>query len=337
MANRNDAQLERVTNLTFAFLSAAKSGTEHVTFDYVYKNVPGYKFDDKKNLRKIDAAHVMFQRDCRNLIRAGVPLESFKLGSQIVWRLQPENYELPAIEFTPDEVTVLGLAGKMGTGDQLAAFSRSGWTKIAASGVESSLSPSVPFTPINDWSSLQAQDLDLITEACAHRKRLSFYYQRTSTSDYVERWMDPWGIVSNRDRLYLVGFDLDRGAPRCFRITRISDLAFLSPKQNDEETYGGFHEMDPSVDLHELVLTQLRHGRTLVDATIRASRAQAVAIQPGAIEIDSERGLYKLVDIEAGWLVRQAAALAPEVVVVEPQEIVDSVVKLLRKAADGSD
>lgn len=337
MANRNDAQLERVTNLTFSFLSAAKSGTEYVTFDHVYKNVPGYKFDDKKNIRKIDAAHVMFQRDCRNLIRAGVPLESFKLGSQIVWRLQPENYELPAVEFTPDEATVLGLAGKMGTGDQLAAFSRSGWTKIAASGVESSLTPAVAFTPINDWSSLQAQDLDLITQACTHRKRLSFYYQRTSTSDYVERWMDPWGIVAHRDRLYLVGFDLDRQAPRCFRITRVSDIAFLSPQHDDEEVYGGFHGMDPAVDLHELVLAQLRNGKTLVDATIRATKEQAEDIQAGALAIDPDNGLYKLVDIDAGWLVRQAAALAPDVLVLEPKEIVNSVVKLLRKAAHDTD
>ncbi|WP_244248396.1 WYL domain-containing protein [Corynebacterium matruchotii] len=106
---------------------------------------------------------------------------------------------------------------------------------------------------------------------------MSFYYQRTSASDYTERWMDPWGIVTNRDRLYLVGHDLDRDAPRSFRITRISELEILNPETTDLEPYGPFHEPPPDTNLQQLVINQLRQGMTLVDATL--------TIEPGKADV----------------------------------------------------
>lgn len=328
MTAKRNYYLERITNLTFAFLEAAHRGRGYLNADYVIKNVPGYKEDDAGNLRKIETAQTLFSRDCTSLIAAGVPLESFRINGQVAWRLQKEEYELPEIAFTPEEGTVLALAGKMGGGKQLASFSRSGWTKIAASGVESKLQATNTYTPFNDWSTFAAKDFDLISHACANRKRIGFFYQPNTASDYIERWMDPWGIVTVRDRLYLVGYDLDRLAPRCFRITRVFDLKLLDPTKVDLEPYGEFHLPEPDVTLVGLVEAQLRAGQHLVDAIVR--------IQPGKAEVIRSRGeylgedKYQLIDVDADWLARQAAALAPKVMVESPPELVQKIKDLLQ-------
>ncbi len=333
MSPKRNYQLERITNLTFAFLAAARQGMEYLTADYVIKNVPGYKEDDAGNPRKLETAQTMFSRDCANLIAAGVPLESFRTGGHVAWRLQTEDYELPEITFTPEEGTVLALAGKMGEGKQLASFSRSGWTKIAASGVESKLKATSGYTPINDWSNLAAKDFDLISTACAKRQRLSFFYQPHSASDYVERWMDPWGIVTLRDRLYLVGFDLDRMAPRCFRITRVFDVQILDPSKVDLWPYGEFRVPSPDQNLKELVETQLRAGRQLIDAIVRIEPGKAEVIRSRSEKVGEN--MYQLVDVDADWLLRQAVALAPNIIVLSPPELVTQIKSLLQEATRG--
>ena len=170
---RRNYHLERLTNLTFAFLNAAQTSSGELTLDYIRTHITGYTKDNHGNPRSPEATYKLVYRDLGSLIRAGVPLEMYKSGDNTIWRLRADDYELPEISFTPEEATILGLAGKMGQGDQLATFSRSGWTKIAASGAGTHLTPTPIFTPINDWNTLGAHDLDLITKACATKQRIS--------------------------------------------------------------------------------------------------------------------------------------------------------------------
>ena len=44
---------------------------------------------------------------------------------------------------------------------------------------------------------------------------------RGPASEPMLRHLQPWGIVSWRDRWYVGGFDLDRGEPRIFRLSRV--------------------------------------------------------------------------------------------------------------------
>lgn len=333
MTPKRNYQLERITNLTFAFLQAANQGRGYINADYVIKQVPGYRKDEAGNIRKTETAQTMFSRDCANLIAAGVPLESVRVHGQVAWRLQTEEYELPSVSFSPEEGTVLALAGKMGDGKQLASFSRSGWTKIAASGVQSELKATNNYTPINDWSTLTAKDFDLISTACTEKKRISFFYQPNTASDYTERWMDPWGIVTVRDRLYLVGYDLDRQAPRCFRITRVFDLSLIDPAHVDLEPYGQFQLPAPNTSLIELVEAQLRAGLHLIDAVVLVEPGKAEVIRSHGEHLGDDR--YRLIDVDADWLARQAAALAPKVLVESPPELIEKVKDLLKEARDG--
>ena len=68
---------------------------------------------------------------------------------------------------------------------------------------------------------------------------------------------------------------------------------------------------------------------TLVDATL--------TIEPGKADVLRSRahqqpdGTYKLIDVDADWLIRQAVALAPAAIVIEPQEIVTQIINLLHQ------
>lgn len=329
---KRDEQIERLVNLTFAFLNLEKFGQSFLTFDWVVKNVPGYDLntaDEKKSLR---ALNKMFNRDRKQLMAAGVPIETVALGEHVGYRLQADDYRLPEVSFTPEEATVLALAGQMGNGDELATFSRSGWTKIAASGVHRDLSMTPQFTSVNDFTSLPAKTLDEILQATKNHTRISFMYTANVTAEPVERWMDPWGIVSVRDRLYLVGHDLDRDEARCFRITRVAEVVPLDMEDEVVASYGDFNPADPKVNLQDLVEDQLRRGRSIVTAQIHALNPQGCA-ELVAAGTETEPQVFELVDVDLDWLVRTACACTPHAKVLGPPDVVASVVKHLHVAA----
>lgn len=329
---RRDEKIERLVNLTFAFLNLEKFGQAFLTFDWVVKNVPGYDINPTDQKKSLSALNKMFNRDRKQLMSAGVPIETVALGEQVGYRLQKDDYRLPEVSFTPDEATVLALAGQMGQGDELATFSRSGWTKIAASGVQRDLSLTPQFTSVNDFTALPAQTLDEILQARKNQTRISFMYTANATAEPVERWMDPWGIVSVRDRLYLVGHDVDRGEVRCFRITRVSDVEALDMKDDLVASYGDFTPSDPGLNLQALVEDQLRRGRSIVTAQIQALDRQGCAelIAAGS---ETTENIFELVDVDLDWLVRTACACTPHAKVLGPPDVVDSVVKHLQVAA----
>ncbi|MDO4762725.1 MAG: WYL domain-containing protein [Corynebacterium sp.] len=346
--DRRDQQLERVTNLTFALLNAANQGREYVSREEIIHQVPGYLLDDAGQPRNQAAINVLFSRDCASLIALGVPLESFKVDGATVWRIQRGEYELPEISFTPAEATVLALAGKMDTSSPLATFSRSGWTKLAARGLDNALSPSPLYTPINDLNVLSAQVVDAIHVAVRTKQRLRFFYRRNPASDFSERWIDPWGLVTLNERVYLVGFDLDRGQARCFRVTKLADIDILDADAYDMSGYGEFQPAPDDVAVTELVRAQIAGGasQTTVRIKIQAGHGEQLRSRGRVLTInecvaaglpdvsdDPDSHVYELVDVDTDWLVRQAAVLAPYVTVLDPPPVVDEVISLLKTAA----
>ncbi|MBG9259365.1 helix-turn-helix transcriptional regulator [Corynebacterium belfantii] len=319
-----DVALERIVNLTFAFLRAETQGRHYISADWVIKHVDGYAKNSAGQIRSNAAAHQLFKRDRAALDRAGVPIETIATGAQTLYRLRTEDYSLPEVTFTPEEATVLALAGQMGLGDELATFSRSGWTKIAASGVQRELTSTPRYTPVNDVNAIAARDFDAILAARTHRSAITFDYYETSTSSPQQRVMDPWSIVSERDRVYLVGYDHDRQAPRCFRITKVAGIRHI-----DSET--DFVEPDASIDLQQLVKEQLRRGKLLVNAVIAAQPDKAQELTSrGEWQQD---GTLLLRDVDRDWLVRTLARYAPHARALSPTDLITDVVSLLKQAA----
>ena len=61
-----------------------------------------------------------------------------------------------------------------------------------------------------------------IAEAVTRRQVLTFQHRASGATTTTSRRLQPWGVLSRRGRWYVVGHDLDRDAPRAFRLDRIT-------------------------------------------------------------------------------------------------------------------
>ncbi|MEJ5996715.1 helix-turn-helix transcriptional regulator [Corynebacterium sp. H130] len=312
-----DPGLERLTNLTFAFLNAKELGRQFLTSAWVRKNVAGYTGSEK-----------LFLRDRAVLQKVGVPIEEVadavvENGVRVTgYRLQEDDYSLPEISFTPEEATVLGLAGERGMTGELSAFARSGWTKIAAAGATRTLGTAGSLGTSSDLNSIKAKTLDQVIGACTKGQALSFNYQVHSQASVQQRHLDPWGLVPLRGRMYLVGFDTDRGAVRSFRITRVDNITVGGKLQ---------HPRPEGVDLQDIVEEALRRGQELISATVRIPLGAHPELEAQGIR---EGDVVRFSDVDKHWLLRECIAGAPEIVVLEPAELRGNVVAGLRRAQE---
>lgn len=311
---KQEMAVSRLTNLVFALLDADRNGGRMLTPAWIRGHVDGYQ-----GLRD-DAFLTKLRRDIDTLARAGVPLESSPSRDGVTtYRLLSDQYNLPEVSFTPEEAAVLGLAGEMGRSSELGAFARSGWTKLAASGVRRDLSQAPVFTSVNDLHRLPPELLKNILTIIRQGYRMTFDYVATPTAAPVRRIMDPWSLVPLHDRLYLVGHDLDRDQPRVFRIRRISDVRALRTRAEHPE---------PPQNPQTIVEEALRVGRRRVDAVLSIPEGTAVELaEAGTRRRD---GLVELIDVDRDWLSRTAAGFAPDVVVHEPAEVRADIITLLK-------
>ncbi|KQB85743.1 helix-turn-helix transcriptional regulator [Corynebacterium lowii] len=299
--------VERLVNLTFAFLDAARTGSPYLTGRWLRERVPGYADVSEDTARK------RLQRDLRTLAQAGVPLEKQVHEGTPMYRLREEEYELAPVEFTPEEAAVLGVAGEMGRSGQLGTFARSGWTKIAASGAQRDLG-SLSNAASGDWDQLSARTLATLVASISRGRRVEFEYRGGS-----RRVMDPWGVVNHRDRLYLVGYDVERGEPRSFRLLRTSDFSEVGPREHEAQ----------GRDLQQIVIEALEHHRHRVDAKVRLAPGKAWELREAG-EVRGE--VVYLRGVDRDWLVRTVASCGPDAILLDDEELRGQVRALLKEA-----
>lgn len=313
---RHDEAVERLTNLSFALQGAANSGgSPDRSAAWIRRHVAGY--GDKSG----EAFAKSLARDIATLQRAGVPIVHSGGEDGARYRLDASSYQLPPVEFSPEEAMVLGIAGGMGTTGGLSDFSLSGWTKIAASGASRNLSGAPVYTAVNDITRLAPEVITSVLAAVRNRLRITFSYRANPAAEPVRRVMDPWGVVNRDSHIYIVGFDVDRGAPRVFRALRVSDI---------KRSHHPAEHPVPTETLQVLVERALQRGEK-VDARliIPVGKAQEL-MDAGEKQPD---GTVMLRNVDRDWLVRTAAGYAPEVQVVEPGGVRQEVISLLRAAA----
>ncbi|GAB3074657.1 helix-turn-helix transcriptional regulator [Corynebacterium aquatimens] len=303
----SDAVIQRLTNLTFALLGSSRPRD----YEWIQKNVEGYEN------RSDEAFKRMVARDVQSIRRAGVPARH-RDGE--VW-VDKDAYQLPAIEFTDEEAAVLGLAGDLGGAGSLGAFARSGWTKIAAGGATRRFDDAPVAALDNDIVRLDTDVLTAVTACVRSKTRIRFAYYPSPTTNPQTRTMDPWGIVALNNKAYVVGWDVDREAERSFRAIRVRDV-----KKVKSDSF-----VNPTRSLQEIVEDSLR-GPT-VDAVLSIEPGAGRELTEKAFKEDS--GTYWLRDVERDWLVRTVVSFAPNVKVVEPKDVAQDVVALLRAAEEG--
>jgi proteasome accessory factor B len=314
---------ERLVNLVIALLGTR----QFVTAARIRATVPGYEVDDGTE-RADEAFKRMFERDKAELREMGVPLETGRTSAfdtEDGYRIARAQYELPEITLTGEEAAAVGLALRLWESAQLAGAAHSALVKLRAAGVDVDPTRSLPIQPRLDAGE---PAFEACYAAARDRRRLEFDYRRPDEDDAVRRHVQPWGVVAWHGRWYLVGLDLDRQAPRVFRLSRVVG----SPHVTGPE---GAFEPPADLDLAGIVARQAGGGDEQL-VIVRARPGTAVGLRRTAVPLgpgqDGDDRL-QLSTTEPWALADQLAAYGPDVVVEAPTAVRDAVVERLTRLA----
>lgn len=276
-----------------------------------------------------DAFDRMFDRDKEELRILGVPIEVGRIDrafdDEVGYRIRRDQFELPEISVEADEAAMLGLAARVWQHARLASATTQGLRKLRAGGVvvdESALAILEPQLATDEPA------FDGVFDAVTQRTPIAFEHQPSGGREPSTRHLEPWGIVSWHGHWYVVGHDRDRDAERMFRVSRI--VGPVTP-------IGPPNSYQPPADLDLRALTESlapphpHHSATLLVRTGAGDslRRRAAHSSPR----DDDWTELELPYASGSSLADELLSYGPDVIVCEPAEVRDSVVRRLQVLA----
>ena len=192
---------ERLLNLVICLLSTRS----WLTKEQIRAAVPQYA-----DCATDEAFDRMFERDKEDLRELGVPLvtgsHSDWFEDEVGYRIDRSAYALPDVEFTAEELAVLGLASRVWQQASLAGPAARALVKLKALGVETDEESLVGVEP-----RVRAAEpaFEPLYAATRDRAPVTFAY-RTREGDAATRHLEPWALTSRGGHWYVVGHDRDR-------------------------------------------------------------------------------------------------------------------------------
>jgi len=159
--------------------------------------------------------------------------------------------------------------------------------------------------------------------ACRDSERVRFGYTAADGAK-TARHVEPLRLVSLGRRWYLVGYDLDRGAWRSFRVDRIADMpSGTGARFRPRELPGG-------QDAAEFVQAGIRERPTAYEAEV-VIEAPASSVRPRigqwatVTELGGQRCLARMTTDSLDWPVLALGMVGAEFRVVGPPELAEQV------------
>jgi proteasome accessory factor B len=313
---------ERLVNLVLCLLSTR----QYLTAERIRAAVPGYE-TDPGDARGDDAFKRMFERDKAELRELGVPLETGRnsaFDTEDGYRIARGDYELPEISLAPDEAAAVGLAARLWQSAGLAEAARGALLKLRAAGIEVD-----PVGELDVEPRLDATEgaLHPCLDAVQTGRAVTFAYQKRASDAGERREVEPWGVVSWRGRWYLVGHDRGRDAARCFRLSRVSGTVRpIGPERAVKVPTG--------IDLVGYVsAADPRERRGVARMRVRAGTATGLRRMSRLVESGADADVLETWYVDPEWIADRIAGHGPAVVVLDPPEVRDAVVRRLRALA----
>jgi proteasome accessory factor B len=325
------SKVERLVNLVIALLSTRG----YITAEKIRTSVAGYS-----DSPSVEAFSRMFERDKNELRDLGVPLEVGRVSAldpSEGYRINRDAYSLPPVELTPDEATAVAVATQLWESPELITATQGALLKLRAAGVE--------VDPLDEGAQVAiaspagvpglrgSEDvLGILLAAIDSRRAVQFPHRPSRAEPYTMRTVEPWGVVTEKGRWYLVGHDRDRDDTRTFRLSRIgAEVAPIGPP--DAVT------VPDHVDLRKIVAQSVAETPTGVQARIWVAEGRATALRragtsTGAQELDGRSG--EVIELDIGSidrLARDIAGYGADAVVLEPPALRDDVLARLRAHA----
>lgn len=338
--NRVRRQTERVLNL----LIALRSTRGWMDRDGIRRGVEDYSgLSDQAFDRQ-------FSRDKALLDSLGIDVETATWNDPFTgengygYRITDGDYALTEIAFSPEEAAAISVARTL-LDDS--AFSRS-----AATALDKLRGHGPSFAPASSGESavrlpepVRSSAFRDLLAAASTRRAVTFDYRRPGES-VASRRVEPYAVLAQGDRTYLRGFDLDRGAVRVFRLSRIASEIRGLPGRSP-----GDYDIPADVDVRAPVVRE--SGGTASElARIAVAPGSAVPLRERALRV--RRARSEETAVPDGWEVAEVPVddpdavaaellpLTPHVRVLAPEPLVRAHIAALtatrdslREAADG--
>jgi proteasome accessory factor B len=317
---------ERLLSLVVCLLSSRR----YLTAAQIRAAVPGYP-------DAFDAFKRMFERDKDELRELGIPLQigtNNPLDEEPGYRIPRQAYELPEIMLEPDEAAMLGLAARVWQRAEMAGAAAGGLLKLRAAGVEAEETAQPGIEPRLSASEAAFGPL---WQAVRDRRPVAFGYRVPGRAAAQRRNLEPWGVVNRNGHWYAVGLDRDRGAERVFRLSRIDGpVSFTGPP--------GSVAVPEGTDVRDSVRSWGGEPPGLRTAVLRIRagsgyglRRRAISDQPAPASAAPPSGgpgwdLVQAPFSDVGWYADYIASFGPDVVVLEPVDLRDAVIRKLKGA-----
>ena len=203
-----------------------------------------------------DAFARRFYADRAELESLGISLQVEKPAEGFfeaeLYALPPENYYLPAIEFSDSELaalrTALGLLdGEFAYAEPLRlALQQVSWGRPSPLTEEAEAPIDVKLSAAGAGREL-SQRLAKIETAISRRKTIEFSYYSLQRDEVSDRKVDPYHLVFRDGQFYLIAHSHERAEVRVFRLSRIrgkvsyatkAEHDFQAPEDFDRRDYG---------------------------------------------------------------------------------------------------
>ena len=297
---------ERLINLTIALLATKK----YLTKAQIFSAVAGYEGSS-------EATDRMFERDKEELRALGIEIEMKSIDplfdDEIGYRILPERYRFDLGNLNAEEVSLLALAAEAWKESALSDLARSTSVRLQSLGINADFSD-LPLTPT--IADVPANITDIL-EAIEASKVIQIKYLNAE-AEIEDKKLAPLGIYSQQGRWYLYAIDQDKNEQRSYRLDRIEGAIAKSRQSFQKPEFSLPKNHFPAVE----VLFKVRRDYSLE----LTSNAQVLSE-------DEEWLTCKRSFISEDFAVSQLLRFSPNVMVLQPIQIVSAVTKSLNELA----
>ena len=300
---------ERLVNLTIALLATRR----YLTKSEIFRSIEGYEGNDESKER-------MFERDKDDLRSLGIEIEvgGFDpiFNDEAGYRIKPESYALDLGEISGADIALLSLAANAWNGQALNAIAHSALLKLKSIGIDSDID-AIPMLAPRMVSA--SSELVTVVEAITTKSPITFTYIGQDLENQ-KRTLNPYALASRDGFWYFAGIDLDKGAIRTFRLDRVEGEIVAGKKNASFEIPAGFD-----------LFCHLDEGISAKLATLDIRKGKAFALRKKALSV-VEKGEWDQITIQYGddsTFIDSLLWHLDDVVVIEPSELRESVVKIL--------
>lgn len=308
---------ERLVNLTICLLATQR----FLSRQRIREAVEGYHGMGDTAFERT------FERDKDELRAMGVPIETgtneLLFDDEQGYRIPRSDFELPPVEFSADELSVLGAATRVWQQASVAGSTATALAKLRAAGVQPDTERLAALEPT---VTAQEPAFDALWQATLTRRRVTFDYRGGR-----RRRLEPWGVTWRSGRWYVLGRDLDADAPRMFKLARIVGIPAL---EGDPGSYTVPEDIDVGALARRL---EPRDADRLALLAVRTDHAPLLrrrghAAAPGAdVRLPEDFEAVEVPFASTGDLAAEVAMAGADVLVLRPDDLREAVVQLLRE------